>query len=187
LKKISIAIIIFLFLIFIIPAVFITIEGLNDDCIKADAIVVLGNKVNSDGTPSARLKARLDKALELYQQGLSKNIVVSGGTGIEGFCEAKVMADYLTSNGVPDSLIIQDSLGVTTRMTTVNCKQIFKKQKWQSVIVVSQFYHLSRSKLAFKQVGFKEISSAHAKYWEVRDFYSLAREVAGYFDYWIKY
>jgi len=186
LKKIS-ATFLLLAIVMVLAAILITIDGLRDDCVKADAIVVLGNKVNSDGTPSARLKARLDKALELYRQGLSENIVVSGGTGIEGFSEAKVMATYLASNGVSDNLIIQDSLGVTTGMTAINCKRIFKQQKWQSVIVVSQFYHLSRTKLAFRQAGFDEIYSAHADYWEFRDFYSLTREVVGYFSYWIKY
>ncbi|MCD5973637.1 hypothetical protein [Pseudomonas quasicaspiana] len=45
----------------------IVIEGLRDEVQVSDVGVVLGSKVIPDGTPSARLRARLDKAPELYR------------------------------------------------------------------------------------------------------------------------
>ena len=57
------------------------VAGLHDEIHSADLAVVPGNTVYANGTPSARLAARLDRALELYQQGLFPLILVSGGTG----------------------------------------------------------------------------------------------------------
>ena len=48
----------------------ILLDGLTDNVTKSDVGIVLGSKVMPDGTPSARLQARLDKADELFQQGM---------------------------------------------------------------------------------------------------------------------
>ena len=47
----------------------LAIAGLNDKLGVADVALVLGNKVEPDGTPSARLRARLDRTMELYRAG----------------------------------------------------------------------------------------------------------------------
>lgn len=73
------------------------IDGLTDDIRVSDVGIVLGSKVMPDGLPSDRLRARLDRTSDLYQQGMFKKIIVSGGTGKERYSEARVMADYLSS------------------------------------------------------------------------------------------
>lgn len=75
----------FLGIWFLAHSIFIIFDGLNDRNSKADVAIVLGNKVNEDGTLSDRLKARLDKSIELYKNGRVKKIIVSGGLGKEGF------------------------------------------------------------------------------------------------------
>lgn len=72
-------------------AIAVTADGLRDNARASDVGVVLGSKVMPDGTPSDRLRARLDKAADLYRQGMFGHIIVSGGTGVEGFSEAQVM------------------------------------------------------------------------------------------------
>src|ERR1044071_5996210 len=93
---------------FILGAVLIVVDGLRDDIHTADVAVVLGNTVETDGRPSARLRARLDKAVELYRGGLFRHVIVSGGVGVEGFNEAEVMKSYLISQGVPEGSIVAD-------------------------------------------------------------------------------
>ncbi|WP_196954959.1 YdcF family protein [Hymenobacter guriensis] len=66
---------------FLLHTTIITADGLFDTSRPADCIVVLGNTVNTDGSLSSRLKARLDKALALYRAGSSATIFVSGGLG----------------------------------------------------------------------------------------------------------
>jgi hypothetical protein len=46
-------------------SLFITIDGLIDDKKSADVAVILGSKVNEDGTLSERLEKRLDCGLQL--------------------------------------------------------------------------------------------------------------------------
>jgi vancomycin permeability regulator SanA len=46
--------------------------------------LVLGSKVEQEGTPSPRLRARLDRTLELFRDGWFAFIIASGGLGKEG-------------------------------------------------------------------------------------------------------
>ena len=158
-------------------------DGLRDDIHPADVAIVLGNTVERDGRPSARLRARLDKAVELYRGGLFRNVIVSGGIGVEGFNEAEVMKGYLISQGVPEGCIIADGEGVTTSLTASNAARIMKERGWQSALVISQYFHISRTRLAVESYGVRPVYSAHAEYFELRDVYSIAREVIGYGEY----
>jgi hypothetical protein len=58
--------------ILIVGAGLISIAGLNDNIDRSDVAVVLGNTVDPNGKPSARLQARLDKTIELYRRGIFK-------------------------------------------------------------------------------------------------------------------
>lgn len=170
---------------FLAHEIYTVIDGITSQTPKADCIVVLGTKVNEDGSLSDRLVARLDRALELYQNRKSNQIFVSGGLGKEGQYEGSKMAQYLTKNGIPKSAIIIDNQGNTTRLTAMNLSEVIPTTS--SVIVVSQFYHLTRCKLALRQVGYQDISSAHAEYLEWRDLYGLFREFFGFYKYLIWY
>ncbi|KXH78693.1 YdcF family protein [Chryseobacterium kwangjuense] len=62
---------------FVIHSVYIIADGLRDQKRAADLAVVFGNTVNKDGTLSPRLKARLDKSIELYRNHKAKKIMVA--------------------------------------------------------------------------------------------------------------
>lgn len=178
--------IIAVFLWFCIHIVIIVFDGLNDELEFVDVGVVLGNKVELNGQPSKRLQKRLDRAAELYQKKHYKYVIVSGGVGKEGFDEANVMKDYLIQVGVEEDRIILDSNGYNTFMTAKNSKIIIDKMNLNSVMIISQYYHITRTKLAFKKAGFDKIYSAHAKIFEIRDVYSLGREFFAYYKYLFK-
>lgn len=187
LKKCITVVLILIFSWFIIHILIISIDGLNDDTDTSDAAVVLGNTVEADGKPSKRLQGRLDRAVELYNEGRFKYVIVSGGTGKEGHSEAIAMKDYLIEKGVPQENILLDQEGYNTLMTAQNTKTIMDNKDLTSVTIISQFFHISRTKLAFGKVGVKHISSAHAKYFELRDAYSLFREFFAYYKYLLLY
>lgn len=161
----------------------ITFDGLHDRLHQADLIVVLGNKVRPDGAPSQALKARLDRAVALYRAGYSKLVLVSGGHGKEGYDEPKVMRHYLETNGIPHDVIFEDNEGYNTWRTAQNSAQFLKEHHLKSVLVVSQYFHLSRCRLAFSRFGIQPIYTGHAHYWSIRDFYSVPREAIGYVAY----
>ena len=172
-----------IFIFFILNLVLILFNGFNDDIQKSDVALILGNKVNRNGQPSERLKSRLDKGIELYQDGFCEFVIVSGGLGREGFDEATVMRQYLLDHSIPDSIIIVDSKGINTHNSAIQCDSIIKAKKWKSVIVVSNYYHIRRSKLALTNQGIENIYSAHAEYFEFRDIYSILREIPAYYVY----
>ena len=159
----------------------IVIDGLIDDKKQGDIAVILGNKVNEDGTLSERLEKRLECGLKLYEKGLVKTIFVSGGLGKEGFYEGDKMKVFLVEKGIPASSIIVDNFGNNTLASVDNTIKLKNKLNFKSIIVVSQYFHLTRTKMLFKKRGIINISSASPNYFEFRDFYSITREFIAYY------
>lgn len=170
----------------VLVILFILFEGLSDEVQPSDVAVILGSKVELSGRPSARLAARLDRGVALYKAGVTRTLIVSGGTGKEGFNEAVVMRDYLSQMGVPSSAIIVDGMGYNTEQTAKNCSSIMKSRGFKSVIVVTQYFHVARTRMALKFHGIKDVRSAHAHYFELRDLYSTAREALALSVYWMR-
>lgn len=166
---------------FVLHIAFTVIDGLKNSTNKADAAVILGNKVNTDGNLSDRLLQRMNCGLALYKTGQVKSIIVSGGLGKEGFYEAEKMKAFLVNKGVPDSVITVDNYGDNTLKTVKNTLALRSKLHFNSLIVVSQYYHISRTKMLFRKNGFSNLGSASPHYFEWRDLYSLIREFAAYY------
>lgn len=179
--------IVFAFLFcYLIAAIKLVAIGLSDHDAHADLIVVPGNTVDSTGMPSQRLKARLDAALRLFKAKLAPTIFVSGGTGNEGIDESQAMMNYLISRGVPASAVIRDKQGVSTRATAINLARYMGAHKLKSALVATQYFHIARTRLALEQQGVKVVGSSHARYMELRDLYSIIREVIAYAAYCFK-
>ena len=170
----------------LLAAMAIVVAGLHDQGGKADMIVVPGNTVYPDGRLSPRLQGRLDVALVLFRQGRARWIFVSGGIGKEGRDEAAAMAAYLLENGVPADAVIQDHLGVDTEATAQNAARYLHANQLGSAIVATQYFHVARTTLALERSGVNVSGSGFARFWEVRDVWSLMREVAGYASYFFR-
>lgn len=166
---------------FTIHSLYIITDGLSDSGQKADLAVILGSKVNEDGTLSKRLEKRLETGIQLYQNHRIKKILVSGGLGKEGYYEGTKMKDFLISKGIPDSLIFVDNRGDNTRASVENTLQLKKKLGFNSIVIVSQYFHVTRTKKLFKDRGFINIASVSPKYFEIRDLYSIIREFPAYY------
>jgi len=82
---------------------------------------------------------------------------------------------------VHEAAIFVDNAGNTTQLTAINF--VRDHPEMQSVIVVSQFFHISRAKLAFRQLGVDQVQGAHCDYYEWPDIYSTFREFFGYYKY----
>ncbi|MFM7021867.1 MAG: YdcF family protein [Flavobacteriales bacterium] len=156
-------------------------DGLVDEEGKSDVGVIFGNTVNPDGSLSARLKARLDKGVELYKNGRVPLLIVSGGLGKEGHYEGTKMHAYLIQKNIPDSCIIKDNKGNTTSATSENFKKM--NLKAESITVITQYHHITRAKLAFKKFGFENVKGVHADYFEMKDFLAVIREFVAYYQY----
>lgn len=172
--------------LFLACATLLVFDGLTDNIGPSDVAIVPGSKVNPDGAPSARLAARLDRARSLYQAGLVRAVIVSGGTGVEGFDEAEVMKDWLVAHGVAASAILVDSAGVTTGATARNSAALMQSHGLKTATVATQYFHVPRTALALRKAGVAVAHTAHARIFEWRDLYSIPREVVGYAAYLVR-
>ena len=170
---------------FAIGAGLVAFDGLHDRLGKADVGVVLGNKVEPNGQPSLDLATRLDEAGDLYRQGYFPTVIVSGGVGPGAYDEPAAMRAYLLRQGVPEAAIVLDRGGVNTRATAADTARWMRTRGLSRVLVVSQFYHLSRSRLAFERCGVRTIYTAHGWRFSTRDVFGLGRDTVGYAVYWL--
>ncbi len=176
-KKLAGRTIFILGIVFFGFATYLAIDGLNSRPQSADVVIVFGSMVNPSGAPSARLKARLDHALQLYKSNMAPAIIVSGGTGKEGFDESLVMKFYLVVNGVPEMVITADGQGNNTSLSCQNAARIMAAKEWHRADVVSQYFHISRVKLTCRRSGINVVGASAPRYFELRDLYFLVREM----------
>jgi vancomycin permeability regulator SanA len=170
--------------------IYISIDGNNNYSGNADVAVILGNKVLADGSLSSWLQGRVDRALELYRQGKVKKIFASGGISkLEegGQPEGNAMKNYLIKQGVPAEDIIADNAGQNTYLTAKDFITWNQQYHYKSVIVVSQFYHITRIKYIFHKLGYKNVFNASSKVYSWKDIEGTLREVPAFYKYLIFY
>ena len=174
----------------IIHIIYITVDGFNNYRGRADVAIIFGNTVYADGSLSAWLQGRVDKALALYKEGKVKKIFASGGIGTNEngrYPEGDAMKNYLLQHGVPETAIIADNCGQNTFLTAKNFIAWNKNQHYGSVIIVSQFYHITRSKYIFRKLGFKNVYNAASEYHSFKDVVGVLREVPAFYKYVLVY
>ena len=64
-----------------------------------DAILVLGCKVNPDGSPSMMLTRRLEKGIEVYNT-IGTKLILSGDHGQKEYDEVNAMKDYILTEDI---------------------------------------------------------------------------------------
>jgi len=118
----------------------------------ADVIIVLGAAVWPQG-PSPALQARIDRAVELYNQGYADKIILSGGLGKNPPTEAEAMKVSMLRSGVETSAIHLEKEATNTIENIKYSKEIMEEYGWQSAIIVSDSFHMKRALLIAKNLG----------------------------------
>lgn len=153
-----------------------------DEARPVDLIVVLG-AAEYRGRPSPVLKARLDHGLDLYRRRLAPRILTTGGAGGDpDFTEGGVGRDYLVRNGVPAEAILVEPEGETTVQSVVAAAEIMRQRNLTSCIVVTDGYHVFRTKRLLEDQGIAAYGSprpappaAGVDYWRL-----CFRQAVGY-------
>ena len=114
-----------------------------------DCIIVLGAGIWGD-KPSPMLEDRLLEGINLYQNGVSDKILMSGDHGRDEYDEVNIMKDYAIEKGIASEDIFMDHAGFSTYETIYRAKEIFQAKK---VVIVTQRYHLYRSLYIAKNLG----------------------------------
>jgi uncharacterized SAM-binding protein YcdF (DUF218 family) len=127
-----------------ISLVTVLVVSLQDQRRPVDAIVVLG-AAQYNGRPSPVLRARLEHARELYQEGLAPVIMVTGGFGRgDTTSEAEVSRRWLAARGVPDSAIVARPEGKSTYASMTDVAAWLHPRNLRTVLLVSDPFHMSR-------------------------------------------
>ena len=116
--------------------------------------LVPGSLVYSDSSLSLIVRDRVDKAIELYQTGKVKRILLSGDHGRKNYDEVNCMKKYLLDKGIPEADIFTDHAGFDTYSSVVRADKVFCVKE---MIIVSQKYHLSRALYIAHKKGFTSV------------------------------
>jgi len=118
--------------------------GTRDGARKSDAIVVLGAAQYS-GRPSPVLRARLDHAFGLWEKGMAKHMILTGGKGAgDTTTEAAVGRAYMLRRGVPDSALLLENEGRNTDESLGGVARLMSDRGIADVILVSDPFHMMR-------------------------------------------
>jgi uncharacterized SAM-binding protein YcdF (DUF218 family) len=130
-----------------------------DQARPAGSIVVLG-AAQYDGRPSPVLRARLDHGIDLWKRDMGKVLVFTGGRGYgDTTSEAAVGRNYARKHGVPDTVILMENKGRTTRESMLAVVEILGNRGINSAILVSDPFHMLRLSIIGRRFGLKTYTS----------------------------
>lgn len=113
---------------------------------KADAGVILGAAVWGGNRPSPVLRERINKGYEIYEKGVVPKLVLTGGGSPNEMTEADVARNELIKYGVKkENLILENTSNSTIEQVLYVRDKLYKRLKWDNIILVSDNYHLYRA------------------------------------------
>jgi uncharacterized SAM-binding protein YcdF (DUF218 family) len=154
---------------------------------SSDAIVVLGS-AQYNGVPSSIFEARLEHALDLYEDGVAPVIVTVGGkaTG-DQFSEAEAGREYLADAGVPDDALLAVQEGADTLESMRAVASQFDDRGWDTAVLVTDPWHAMRAERMAEDAGMDASSSptrqGPAVQTRTTQFRYILRETAAYLLY----
>ena len=95
-----------------------------------------------NGDISLYFRGRMDAAAQLYKAGKVERLLLSGDSHNGKYNETQAMHDSLLCRGVPDSVMVLDSLGLRTLDSMVRAKKVFGVDTFT---IVSQQFHNERA------------------------------------------
>jgi vancomycin permeability regulator SanA len=128
-------------------------QSCRDETRPADVILVLGSAVWPNEQPSPSLRARTERAIELYQEGYAAHLILSGGLGRWPPEEAEVMRRLAEAAAVPQEAWILDLEASSTWESIARAREILDQEGWETAIVVSDPFHLTRALLMARDAG----------------------------------
>jgi len=114
-----------------------------------DSIVVLSNRINLDGTLQEDVRARMDKAIQIYNLGDVETLTASGNhdpKDKDAICNhAEAMRRYAITQGVlPEKILKEDTSLETVGQAYFTKVNLALPRNWEKLVVVSSDYHLPR-------------------------------------------
>lgn len=112
---------------------------------KKLVVVVLGNRLNDDGSITEIQKQRLELALEIEEQFKPYCYILSGGPAnpVPGKSEALAMYEYLLEKGISKDRLILEDQSYSTVQNAKNSVPIVKELGADILMICTSLYHLA--------------------------------------------
>ena len=136
--------------------------GSKDHAKPADAIVILGARVDPDGTASSDLMSRTYHAMDLFQAGMAPVVICAGGVGGDRLAAGAVACRFAQQElGLPvdRALVAQESDAWTTADEAAVVADLMQAHSLRSAILVSHPLHLYRARWLFQRQGIEAVTS----------------------------
>jgi uncharacterized SAM-binding protein YcdF (DUF218 family) len=147
----AVAAVVILFLL--VTSLRIVHEAGKEELLPADVIVVFG-AAEYAGHPSPVLRARLDRAYDLFRRKLAPVVITTGGAGADPtFSEGGVGRDYLIHRGIPERNLIAETLGSDTAQSAERVGVIMRTNHMRRCLAVSDEYHVFRIRQLLQHEG----------------------------------
>ncbi len=117
---------------------------------EADCILVLGCQVKEGGEPSHMLRDRLQRGVEVHNNGASDKLLMSGDHGRTDYNEVETMKQYAIDEGIDSENVFMDHAGFSTYESIYRAKEVFGVKK---MIIITQEYHLYRALYIAEKLG----------------------------------
>ena len=121
---------------------------------EADAIIILGATVLAGGEPSGSLRARVEAGAALFHAGRAPLVVTTGAHHRQPPGEAVVARRLLLAAGVPEAAIRLEEKSRNTHGNLLFARGLLPEAV--RVFVVTEPFHLGRSLVIARNVGFPE-------------------------------
>jgi SanA protein len=120
--------------------------------------LVLGtSSFTTSGAPNPYFAGRIAAAVELYQLGKVKHLIVSGANPDATYNEPRRMWQALTAAGVPAQAITMDFAGLRTFDSMARAISVFRLTH---VTVITQEYHAYRALFIARKLGLQAVAYA---------------------------
>ena len=119
----------------------------------ADAVVVLGSYMGTDGMLSAASLQRAVQGIDLYRRGLAPLLVMLGARQ-GALAEADVRARLALDFGVPPPALLTEAGGQTTRDEARRVRALLEPRGARHLLLVTSGEHMPRARELFEREGF---------------------------------
>ena len=111
--------------------------------------VVLGNRINDDGSMSEIMRKRLETAIKVNGIFSPERIVLSGGIANKkvSMSEAQMMYGYLVEQGIPGSRLVLEDKSLTTKQNAEFSVPVVAELGATELLLLTSAEHVSRSYL----------------------------------------
>jgi uncharacterized SAM-binding protein YcdF (DUF218 family) len=141
-------------------ASYIVWVGERDQAAPADVIIVLGAAAY-DARPSPVFAERIRHGIDLYQRGLAKHLIFTGGFGNGArFSESQVAQRYALKHGVPRRAILIETRSRTTHQNLQQAAVLMTAHGFKRAIVVSDPLHMARALRLAREAGIDALGSS---------------------------